>query len=321
MIIIFFKKNKQICYYERKFNFNFKENIKSFNRFISSNSVNHFKIRKIKQFIKKNLEQKSNTAIQNINDFQIKIINKKSKLLKISKKLRRFLYLIPFFEIRSRFLLYSNFRYNIQKKPDFLIFLNLKFLNENNIIILEYFNNKTNKDKNNLDNNNKIFLLLILLDKISPNNMNRNNIEIFTKKKYINIRSFLKKIQSNSNACIDCIFINLNHFMFHILTKTKIIINTIEHNNNFLCRCLKNFIKKYTEPLFFSWNFKLINNTGIKLKHIPKLFNKNITFNYVFESEHSDEFGTKTFSKKKIKEVLVFNKPAFFFLWGDPNIY
>nr|UXY87917.1 hypothetical protein CcurKRNrm3_p058 [Cryptomonas curvata] len=319
MSICITKNREQFLYLHTKFNSNFNRNIKSFHILNIQNNFRYFNFFLKRQFKENNLLRIHYKLIQDVTQFQNKVIDKKFNKLEPSKNLKRFLFLIPFFELKIRFLLIFNFKHNIQKNPDFIIFLNLKFLNENNIVFLEYFINKNKKIIR--DNSKKFFFFLVLLNKITANNLNQNNFLASINKKNSDNSFFLKNVQFYSKSYIDCIFIYLNHFIFDFLYGMKIIFKTKRYKYSFFFLSLKNFVKKYSEPFFFSWYFKLVKKTEINLKNILKLFIKNIISNYFLKYEYSDEFGSSFLTKQKGNDASIFNKFDFFFLWGDPYIY
>jgi hypothetical protein len=309
---VFNFKNKKISTKEKKFNFNLKQNIKSFYIINSKNNIRYLEFNLAAHFKKRKSIKIYYMAVQEFNNFSNVIINKKYKKLKISIKLRRFLSLIPLIEFKVRFSSFFNFKYNMQKKSDFIIYLNLKFLNEINPIILEFI--KDNKES--IICNKENFFFLILLDKF----LIRNKFEISKNKNSIN-NYFLKYTQSHLKFYVDCIFINLNHFILDFLAKMKIIIKNIKYNYNFFYSCLKNNIKMHSKFLFFSWSSKLVRETFITFQFSSKLFIKKKNFDFFLKCEYSDEFGTNFFFKKKKKKSTKFNQKLFFYLWGDPQIY
>nr|UXY88420.1 hypothetical protein Cry52Nrm3_p059 [Cryptomonas curvata] len=225
-------KNKNFNIKQKKFNFNFNKNNISFQKSNFGKIINYFNYTNIKNKNIKNFLQKRTKIIGNFK-------NDRLKKLKISKKTRRFLLLIPFFEFKVRLLLVSSFQYNIQKNQDFLDFLNLKFFYENSQLLSGYYTNKLNQKNLFFESYKKKNFIHYLHNQITINHLNKNCILNFAKKYVPILPNFHKKTKFFLKNYIDCIFVNLNHFLYQSLSTIKINIQNKKTKLNFFLSCLK----------------------------------------------------------------------------------
>ena len=316
IFLIIFKNSIDNCFFQKIFNLNFNRNVNYFQKLFN---LKYFNVNYIKKYKKFFPEQSLFTKNETFSKTKKIIDKKKFRCLNISKKIRRFLFLIPFFQIKVRLILFTDFKYNIQKKPDFLIFLNLKFLYDNSSFVSDFINKKINQH-NILFRTSSVNFIYLLLNKIADNNLN-NNLKLNSVHKNLIKNDFLlKKTLSTPKNYIDCIFINLNHFLFQLYTKIKLITKHINCKYNFFWFCHNNCILKYKECFFIFWNFNLSKKTEFKLKKIFKIHKKINFIRYFCKLKFLDEFGINYLNKKKLKKPINIGFFSNFIIWGDPCI-
>ena len=312
--IYFIIKNKKFNFKQKKLNFNFNKNNISFQRSKFGKIINYFNYTNIKNNNINNFLQK---RIEIFGSFIDIFKKKRSKQLKISKKTRRFLLLIPFFEFKVRLLLLSSFQYNIQKNQDFLEFLNLKFFYENSQILSEYYTNKLNQKNLFFESYKKKNFIHYLHNQITIFHSNKNKILNFTKKTIPILPNFNKKTKFFFKNHIDCIFVNLNHFLYQSLSSIKINMQNKKKKFNFFISCLRNDAKYF----FYSWFIKFLTLAKLKSKKTILKFKKIKIFNFYSKFDFSDEFGVNLLEKKEYQILPDERNCIKFFMWGDPYLY
>nr|UXY87420.1 hypothetical protein 1634Bnrm3_p053 [Cryptomonas sp.] len=234
----------------------------------------------------------------------------------ISKKKRRFDTLVPFFELKLRFIYLINVGCNAQQFPDFLWLLTLHLFYQTTRLILgknlySYVINQC------ISNDNKMSFMNLISRQIVEKKSTKQNSVTLLKNQSSKIVSF-----PNFNIFLDnyigCIFNNINHSYFQLQKKTNSIQKNEEVKLNKISIKISSFSVKYHVFCLFSTVHNLVGLKGLIMPSILSKSKEKHIFSILLSSKITDEFGSNFFKKKQTKSNT-FKFPSIF-LWGDPFI-